>query len=184
MPRFKHYNYDQDAMVVINYQEQLQPGTFEHAVHYLIEHKLDLSVFHPKYRNEDTGRSGLRSGHSAARSSCLPTPRASPPAARSSGAARPTSSSKPCPAIRFRISPPWPSSSAAARMRLKNCSSKCCWSAMNRACWATNSSPSTGARCPRMRPKNGPAPLKSWKRNAHKLQTSDSPSSARTSRTG
>ncbi len=56
MPRFKHYNYDQDAMVVINYQEQLQPGTFEHAVHYLIEHKLDLSVFHPKYCNEDTGR--------------------------------------------------------------------------------------------------------------------------------
>ena len=56
MPRFKHYNYDQSAMVVINYQEQLQPGTFEHAVHYLIEHKLDLSVFHPKYRNEDTGR--------------------------------------------------------------------------------------------------------------------------------
>jgi len=56
MPRFKHYNYDQDTMVVINYQEQLQPGTFEHAVHYLIEHKLDLSVFHPKYRNDDTGR--------------------------------------------------------------------------------------------------------------------------------
>ncbi|QCF24834.1 transposase [Hydrocarboniclastica marina] len=56
MPRFKHYNYDQDAMVVINYQDQLQPGTFEHAVHYLIEHKLDLSVFHPKYRNDDTGR--------------------------------------------------------------------------------------------------------------------------------
>ena len=56
MPRFKHYNYDQDSMVVINYQEQLQPGTFEHAVHYLIEHKLDLTVFHPKYRNDDTGR--------------------------------------------------------------------------------------------------------------------------------
>jgi hypothetical protein len=48
MPRFKHYNYDQDTMVVINYREQLQPGTFEHAVHYLIEHKLDLTVFHPK----------------------------------------------------------------------------------------------------------------------------------------
>jgi len=56
MPRFKHYNYDQDTMVVINYREQLQPGTFEHAVHYLIEHKLDLTVFHPKYRNDDTGR--------------------------------------------------------------------------------------------------------------------------------
>ncbi len=44
MPRFKAYNYDQNAMVVINYQDQLQPGAFEHAVHYLIEHKLDLSV--------------------------------------------------------------------------------------------------------------------------------------------
>ncbi|SFM57107.1 transposase, IS4 family [Marinobacter zhejiangensis] len=55
-PRFKPYNHDQNAMVVINYQDQLQPGTFEHAVHYLIEHKLDLSVFYPKYRNEDTGR--------------------------------------------------------------------------------------------------------------------------------
>ena len=53
MPRFKHCNYDQDAMVVINYQEQLQPGTFEQSVRYLIEHKLDLKVFHPRYRNED-----------------------------------------------------------------------------------------------------------------------------------
>ncbi|SDU16311.1 transposase [Halopseudomonas salegens] len=56
MPRFKPYDYSQHSMVVINYQEQLQPGTFEYAVHYLIEHKLDLSVFHPRYRNEDTGR--------------------------------------------------------------------------------------------------------------------------------
>jgi len=56
MPGFKRYTYDQDAMVVINYQELLQTGIFEHAVHDLIEHKLDLSVLHPKYRNEDTGR--------------------------------------------------------------------------------------------------------------------------------
>lgn len=38
MPRFKAYNYNQNAMVVINYLYQLQPGTFEHAVHSLIEH--------------------------------------------------------------------------------------------------------------------------------------------------
>ncbi|WP_404416232.1 hypothetical protein [Marinospirillum sp.] len=36
MPKFKHYDYNQTAMVVINYQDQLQPGTFEHALHYLI----------------------------------------------------------------------------------------------------------------------------------------------------
>ncbi|MDQ7730726.1 hypothetical protein [Halomonas sp. SpR8] len=48
--------HNQKAMAVINYQDQLQSGTFENAVHYLIKHKLDLSVFHPKYRNDATGR--------------------------------------------------------------------------------------------------------------------------------
>jgi len=43
-------------MVVINYEDQLQAGTFEHAIHYLIEHKLDLSVFYPKYKNDENGR--------------------------------------------------------------------------------------------------------------------------------
>ncbi len=33
-------------MVVINYEEQLQPGTFEHAIHYLIDDQLDLSVYY------------------------------------------------------------------------------------------------------------------------------------------
>jgi len=56
MPRFVPYDYNQSAMVVINYQDQLQPGTFEHAIHYLIENKLDLSVFYPEYNNDVTGR--------------------------------------------------------------------------------------------------------------------------------
>jgi hypothetical protein len=45
IPGFKPYNYDQVTMVVINYRNRLQPGNLEYAVHYLIEHKLDLSVF-------------------------------------------------------------------------------------------------------------------------------------------
>ncbi|WP_016914065.1 hypothetical protein [Vreelandella stevensii] len=53
MPRCKVYNYDQNAMVVINYQ--LKPGIFEHAVHYLIKRKLELSVFKHGYRNDTTG---------------------------------------------------------------------------------------------------------------------------------
>ena len=56
MPKFKHYDYNQSAMVVINYEEQLQPGTFEHAIHYLIDNKLDLSVYYPNYNNDDGGR--------------------------------------------------------------------------------------------------------------------------------
>ena len=56
MPKFIPYNYNQNVMVVINFQDQLQPGTFEHAIHYLIDNKLDLSVFHPKFQNDETGR--------------------------------------------------------------------------------------------------------------------------------
>jgi transposase len=43
-------------MLPVHLADQLQPGTFEHAIHYLIDNKLDLSVFHPKFKNEDTGR--------------------------------------------------------------------------------------------------------------------------------
>jgi len=56
MANYKPTNYDQSAMVVINYQEQLQAGTFEHALHYLIDTQLDLSIFYPRYKNDDTGR--------------------------------------------------------------------------------------------------------------------------------
>lgn len=56
MPKFISYNYNQDTMVVINFQDQLQPGTFEHAIHYLVENKLDLSVFYPNFNNDDGGR--------------------------------------------------------------------------------------------------------------------------------
>lgn len=56
MPKYIPYNYNQHSMVVINYQEQLQPGTFEYAIHFLIENKLDLSIFHPHCKNDDGGR--------------------------------------------------------------------------------------------------------------------------------
>ncbi len=56
MPKFIPYDHNQSAMVVINYQDQLQPGSFEYAIHHLIENKLDLSVFYPSYKNENNGR--------------------------------------------------------------------------------------------------------------------------------
>ena len=56
MARFKHYDYNQMSMVVINYLEQIQPGTFEFALHYLISEKLDLSAFHQPYKNDTEGR--------------------------------------------------------------------------------------------------------------------------------
>ena len=56
MPKFIPYDYNQSSMVVINYQDQLQAGTLEHAIHHLINNKIDLSVFYPKFKNDDTGR--------------------------------------------------------------------------------------------------------------------------------
>lgn len=56
MPNFKGYNYRQSSMVVINFEDQIQPGTFEYALHVLITHKLDLSVFDIAYGNDTGGR--------------------------------------------------------------------------------------------------------------------------------
>ena len=59
MPNFIPYDHNQSSMVVINYLDQLQSGTFEHAIHYLIENKLDLSIFAPRYKNDDNGRPAI-----------------------------------------------------------------------------------------------------------------------------
>lgn len=60
MPNYKAYNYDQSTLVVINFEDQIQPGTFEHAIHYLIDERLDLSVFDPRYQNDQKEKYGLR----------------------------------------------------------------------------------------------------------------------------
>lgn len=56
MPNFKHYDYNQQTMVVISFEDQIQPGTFEHALHHLLSDRLDLSVFYSKYNNTHGGR--------------------------------------------------------------------------------------------------------------------------------
>lgn len=56
MAKYIPYDYNQNAMVVVNFRDQIQPGTFEYALHYLIEEKLDLSIFAPEYNNDDNGR--------------------------------------------------------------------------------------------------------------------------------
>ncbi len=56
MPKFIPYDYNQSSMVVINYQDQLQPGTLEHAIHHLIDKCIDVSIFYPNYQNDDVGR--------------------------------------------------------------------------------------------------------------------------------
>lgn len=56
MARYLTDNYAQTTMVVINFNDHLQPGTFEFALHHLIEEQVDTSVFDTDYNNENTGR--------------------------------------------------------------------------------------------------------------------------------
>ena len=55
MARNKPYNTAQLAMVAIDFERQLLPGSFEYALHRLIEEKLDLSAFDACYRNDASG---------------------------------------------------------------------------------------------------------------------------------
>ncbi|MCY0963777.1 transposase, partial [Parathalassolituus penaei] len=64
MPRYKHYDYNQTSMVVINFEEQIQPGTFEYALHHLISDRLDLTLFDDLYCND--GKAGGRPAYDPA----------------------------------------------------------------------------------------------------------------------
>jgi hypothetical protein len=54
-PRFTEHNQGQSAFVTVNIDRQFVPGTFKHTLNYLVDNKLDLTIFHHKYRNVETG---------------------------------------------------------------------------------------------------------------------------------
>lgn len=56
MARYIPYDYSQRTLVATNFEEQILPGTFEYALHYLISERIDLSVFDECYKNDETGR--------------------------------------------------------------------------------------------------------------------------------
>jgi transposase len=62
MANYRSDNYQQNCFVAVNLEEQLVPGTFEHALHYLVEHYLDLSDFDADYNNDDAGRPAYHPG--------------------------------------------------------------------------------------------------------------------------
>lgn len=54
MARYKPIDTSQ-RFIAVDLERQLQPGTFEHALNYLVDHELDLSQFDARYRNDLTG---------------------------------------------------------------------------------------------------------------------------------
>jgi transposase len=56
MPKFIDYDYDQMKMLAVSYDKQILPGTFESSLMYLIDEKLDVTIFHARFKNDDNGR--------------------------------------------------------------------------------------------------------------------------------
>lgn len=56
MPRFKPV-YRGLKLLPIDFDKQIVPGSFEHALCHLVDHELDLSGFRTRYKNDDEGAS-------------------------------------------------------------------------------------------------------------------------------
>jgi len=46
--------------LAVDLEKQLLPGSFEHAVHHLLDHEFDLSLFDTRYRNDQSGACAYR----------------------------------------------------------------------------------------------------------------------------
>lgn len=55
MARYRDRSREQAYMLPVHLQDQLQPGTFEYTVDYLVDNEIDLSGFDSRYRNEESG---------------------------------------------------------------------------------------------------------------------------------
>ncbi|MDA3877229.1 MAG: IS1182 family transposase [Halothiobacillus sp.] len=54
MPRYKPIHKGL-KLLPVDFERQVQPGSFEHALCYLVDHELDLSAFHARYKNDIEG---------------------------------------------------------------------------------------------------------------------------------
>lgn len=54
MPRYKPIHKGM-KLLPVDFDQQIQPGSFEHALCYLVDHELDLSPFHARYKNDNEG---------------------------------------------------------------------------------------------------------------------------------
>ncbi|MBU0728617.1 MAG: hypothetical protein KKA70_02635 [Proteobacteria bacterium] len=55
MPNFKPYSTSQGIFSPIHLSHQIQEGTFEYTLNFLVDNVLDLSVLEARYKNDQTG---------------------------------------------------------------------------------------------------------------------------------
>lgn len=56
VPNFIHKDIKQTTFIAVSFEDQILPGSFEHTIHVLVEKYLDLTIFHPRYKNSEGGR--------------------------------------------------------------------------------------------------------------------------------
>jgi transposase len=59
MAKHQHYDYSQAVIAPIFLDDQLVPGTLEYAIHYIVEERLNMSIFDKRYNNDTTGRKSI-----------------------------------------------------------------------------------------------------------------------------
>ena len=62
MPRYRKRERKQSMLLPVCFEDQIQPGTFEYAIDYLVDNEIDLSGFESRYRNDETGAPAIHPG--------------------------------------------------------------------------------------------------------------------------
>mgnify|MGYP000887013344 FL=1 len=55
MARYKRADQERIHLLPVNFNEQILPGTFEYTLNFIVEEKIDFSIFHGKHKNDETG---------------------------------------------------------------------------------------------------------------------------------
>ena len=55
MAKYRDCSYEQSRLLPASLKNQIQPGTIEYTINYLVDHEIDLSVFDEQYKNDETG---------------------------------------------------------------------------------------------------------------------------------
>jgi transposase len=55
MAKFKYVNREQGVMIPVSFERQITEGTFEHAIDYIVENRIDISRIEDRYKNDITG---------------------------------------------------------------------------------------------------------------------------------
>ena len=55
MARYKPYSYEQGQFIPIQFEKQILPESFEHALNYIVDNVMDVKAFVERIKNDTSG---------------------------------------------------------------------------------------------------------------------------------